>query len=169
MLLKKLGKWILSVFAISTAYSAVTKAMSTLSNYNTQIKTDLEYIQYALASALQPIVEKIIQLSYKLLGYVSLIAKAWFNIDIFANSSASAFADANKEATSLSKTVAGFDEMNILSDSSSSSSITTPSYDLSGMEDIEVPDWFKWVLDNGDKLKNNYFRYCRSNSRNEDS
>lgn len=151
--IKKLGKWVLAVFAVRGAYSLISKAMSTVSNYNDQIKTDIEYIQFALASTMQPIIEKLIELAYQLLGYVALIAKAWFNIDIFANSSASAFKNSNAEAKKLKKTLAGFDEMNVISDTSSTSTTTAPSFDLSNIGTDDVPGWLQWILDNGTLLK----------------
>ncbi|MBQ7798751.1 MAG: hypothetical protein IJ371_06490 [Clostridia bacterium] len=142
--IKRLGKWALGIFAIESAYGFVRQAMSSITQYNEQIETDVEYIRFSLASMLQPVIETLINLVYKLLTYINYVAQQWFGINLFANSSADAFNKANKNAKKLQKTMAGFDEMNIISDSSSSSSQGNmlPSFDLSKNQ-IEIPDWLK--------------------------
>lgn len=162
---KKVAKWGLAIFSVRSAYMFVRQAVSTLSQYNEKIGTDIEYIRYALASALQPIIENIIQLMYKMLAYINYISQAWFGVNIFANASAKAFNNvkkglggANKQAKELQKTLLGFDEMNILQDGSTSKGgggggVTLPSYDLGNMEDVEIPDWIKWIADNGELIK----------------
>lgn len=156
---KKVGRWAIAIFGVRSAYLAVSKAASTISQYNEQVGADLQYIQYALAMALEPIVKSLINLVYQLLTYVNLIAQAWFNVDLFANSSADKFRKAQKNAEKMRKSLSGFDTANVLSDSSSSSGsgTGTPSYDLSTPEfkDTEPPKWLqtiidfgKWVIDN---------------------
>lgn len=146
---KKVVKWGLAVFGIRSAYMAIRQAMSILASYNPQMAKDIEYIKVALASTLQPVIERIINLVKTLLQYVSYIAKAWFGVDIFKNAS-KYLKNANGEAKKLSKTLAGFDEMNVLSDSSSSGSgsAVSPSFDLETPEDADVPTWLKWIAEN---------------------
>ena len=165
-LLTKITRWGLALFGIRSAYMFVRQAMSTLSQYNEQLATDVEYIRFALATTLQPVIESLIQLVYKLLAYTSMIAKAWFGVDLFANATIDAFnksekslGGAVKNAKELKKQLAGFDEMNILQDTSSSgggggsaSGIKTPSFDLSAPQDVKVPSWLQWIFDNGDKI-----------------
>lgn len=158
--IKKIAKWGLAIFSVRSAYSFIRNSISTLSQYNEKIGTDIEYIRYALASSLQPIIEKIIQLAYKLLAYINYISQAWFGVNIFANASAKAFdkarksiGGANKSAKELQKTLLGFDEMNILQDGSTTKGgggggIALPSFDLSNMADVEIPSWIKWIADN---------------------
>ena len=150
----KVGKWALAVFGVRSAYMFVRQAASTLSQYNEQIATDLEYMQFALASMLQPVIEGLIQLAYKLLTYVNYIAKAWFGVDWFANASAKAMNKSAKSAEKMKKSLAGFDEMNVISDNSTkeNSSGGIPSMDLSAPEDIEIPSWIQWIADNKDLI-----------------
>ena len=174
--IKKVGKWALAVFGIRSAYMFVRQAMSTLSQYNEQIATDLEYIRYGIATALQPIIEGIIQLAYKLLSIIAYIAKAWFGVNIFANASAKSF-EKNKQAvggvskavSKLQKQLAGFDEMNILQDNGSTSGgggggggIKLPSFDLSEIQEPDFSIIYSWT----DKLKeifNNTFDNIKKN------
>lgn len=164
--ISKVGKWALAVFAVQGAYSMVRNAMSTLSQYNEQMATDIEYIHFALASMLQSIIEKLIGLVVKLLQYINYIAQAWFGVNLFANASASSFDKARsstkkmaKDTKEMSKSLAsGIDEItnldmqdssNIPSDESGVNGIKSPSFDLSGL-DGEVPGWLQWIADHKD-------------------
>ena len=161
--IKNVARWALGIFAIESAYGFVRQAVSTLSQYNDQIATDLEYIQFSLASMLQPIIEGLIQLVFRLLTYINYIAQAWFGVNLFANASTKSFEKNNKalgnsakSAKELNKQIAGFDEMNVLNDTSSNSgggagsgAISLPSMDLSQWQG-EVPEWVKWIAENKD-------------------
>lgn len=153
--IKKIGRWVLAVFAIESAYGAVRSAMSTLSQSNKKISADISYIKFALASAIQPIVEGLIQLAYKLMVYVGYIAKAWFGVDIWANASAKAFGKANSQAKDLKKTMAGFDEANVAGDkggaNGGANGVGVPSFDLD-QKDVKIPSWVQWLSDNGETL-----------------
>ena len=150
--IKKVGKWALAIFGVRSAYMLVRQAASTLSQYNEKIASDLEYIRFALASSLQPIIEGLIQLVYKLLTYVNYIAKAWFGVDLFANASAKAMNKGAKSAEKMKKSLAGFDEMNVMQDTTGGGAgggATVPSVDLSQWQG-EVPSWIQWIADNKD-------------------
>ena len=148
----KMGKWALGIFAIESAYGFVRQAMASVSEYNEQISSDVEYIRFAMASMLQPVIEGLINLAYKLLTYVNYIAKAWFGVDLFANASANAMNKSAKSAEKMKKSLAGFDEMNVLNDNGSTGAMGTvaPSFDLSSPEDVQIPSWIQWIADNKD-------------------
>lgn len=131
--IKKVTKWGLAIFGIRSAYNAIRSAASTLSQYNEQIGTDIEYIRFALASALQPIVETLIRLAYKLLAVINSISVKLFNYPLFANATADGFNKTAKSAEKIKKSLAGFDEMNVLQDTSGgdTSGGVAPSIDLS--------------------------------------
>lgn len=165
--IKKVTRWGLALFGIRSMYNFIRGSMSTLSGYNEQLATDVEYIRFVIASTLQPVIERIIQLAYTLLSYVLYIGRAWGLISKNADFSTKAFQsgskaakDTNKEAKKLQKTLAGFDEMNILQDNSdtggdtstSGGGVTAPSMDLSNFEDVEKPEWIKRIADNRDKV-----------------
>lgn len=150
--IRGVGKWALAIFGLRSAYMFVRQSASTLAQYNDQIASDLEYISFAMASMLQPIIEKMIQLVYKLLNYVNYIAKAWFGVDLFANASAKAMEKGSKSAEKMKKSLAGFDEMNVLNDNGTTGAMgnVAPSMDLSAPENVEIPDWLKWIKENKD-------------------
>lgn len=138
---KKVVRWGLAVFGVRSAYLAIRQAMSVLSQYDEKLKADLDYIKFALAMALKPIVEWIVELAYKLLGLLNGIMQTFFGINLFANASTKAFKNANKEAKKLKKTIAGFDEMNVLNSNNDSGAI--PTQDLSKLK--EIPEWMKFI------------------------
>ena len=150
--IKKVGKWALAIFGIRSAYLMVRKAASTISQYDEQVKADLQYIQIALASILEPVIKRIIELVYKLLQYLQIIIYQWTGKNIFANAN-KALKKMTGSAKELKKQLAGFDEMNVLSDSSSSGGVTAPSVDLGKMAG-DMPEWVKWIVENGELLKN---------------
>lgn len=150
---KSIVKWGLAFIGVRSAISLVRRSISTLSQYDDQLGADIEYIRYALASGLRPVIEYIISLVKRLMYYVGYILKAWFGIDIWANASAKGMQKTEKSAKKLQKTMAGFDEMNVLqdtSDTSSSGGGATPSFDMSAPEDIPIPSWLQWLADNGE-------------------
>ena len=147
-IIHKVVKWGLAIFGIRSAYMFIRQAMGTLSQYDEQLATDVEYMRFALANALKPVIEAIVNLVYKLMAYVAYIAKAWFGINLFANATAKGFQKANKGAKELQKTLAGFDEMNILNADGSVGVLGTPSIDLSNLDNVEIPKWIKWIAEN---------------------
>lgn len=155
---KKISRWTVAVFGVRSAYLAVGKAASTISQYDDQVEADLQYIQYALSMGLAPVVKNLINLVYQLLSYVDLVAKAWFNVDLFANSSVNSFKKAQKSAEQMQKSLSGFDTANILSDSSAGSSSGMPTYDLSTpkFDDTEPPKWLQTIIDFGNWVIDNW-------------
>lgn len=158
----KIGKMAMAVFGIRTAYNAVRSAINSVSQYNSQVSADFEYMRYCIANMLAPAVQWLVQLLYTALSYVNAIASAWFGINLFSNSSAKAFQKMQKSASGtaksakeIQKSLQGFDEMNILQDNSNndygSGGISTPSMDLSAMQG-EAPEWLKWIIDNKDLI-----------------
>ena len=153
---KKVTKWGLAIFGVRSAYMAVRSAMNTISQYEDGMKNNIDYIKYALAYTLKPIVEWILNAVVKLLQYVNYIAKAWTGKNLFKT--ADAFKNAQKGAKGLNKelqkTTASFDEMNVLQDTKSSgggADIIAPNIDLTGMRG-EIPQWLKWIVDNKDLI-----------------
>ena len=156
---KKISHWALAVFGIRSAINFIKSSISTLSQYDEQMGVNIEYIRYLLASTLKPVIETLIQLAYKLLVYINYISQAWFGINLFANASTKAFEkqhtamkNTNKQAKELQKTLAGFDEMNILQKNGDVKSggggggVSLPSFPK--MEDIKIPSWLEWIVKN---------------------
>ena len=153
-IIKKVGKWALAVFSVRSAYMFIRQLSGTLAQYNAQYGANLEYIRYALAQAIAPVLEYLVDLAFKLLSYLNYIVNAWFGINLFSKASAKNFASMAGSASSIKKSLqsTGFDEMEVLADTSSSGGgggVGIPSFDLSDMNE-EIPPWIKWIADNKD-------------------
>lgn len=150
-IIKKVARWALAVFSVRSAYNLVKQASSTLGQYDKQYATNLEYIRFALAQAIAPILYSIVSLVFKLMTYINYVSKALFGVDLFSNASAKNFQKMSSSATNIKKTLqsTNFDEMNVLSDTTdtSTSGAYAPSIDLSKMQDVEIPDWLKKITD----------------------
>lgn len=159
-LVKTALRWALAIFGVRSAYNFIRSSISTLSQYNEQIGTDIEYIRFALATTLQPIVERLIALAYNLLSAIASIIYSLFKVNIFANATTDAFRKQNKalggsvkKAKQLQKTLAGFDEMNILQDNGDvvggggGGGVPFPSMNLSELKPIEWDKVEKWFDD----------------------
>ena len=147
--IKSIGRWALAIFSLRSAYMLIRNAINTIAGNDEQLKADIDYMRNALAYSLEPIIRKIVDFAKQLMFYVGYIIKAWTGRNIFENANKS-LANANKNAQKLSKTMAGFDEMNVLSDSSSGSSGgVAPSFDLTNLEG-EVPGWIDFLSKNGE-------------------
>lgn len=157
----KLGKMSMAVVGIRTAFSAVRQAINAVAQYNPQIAANFEYMRYYIANLLAPAVQWIVKLLYTALSYINAIANAWFGINIFGNASVKNFQKMQKSAggtaksaKEIQKSLQGFDEMNILQDSNSSSGgsvVSTPNIDLSNMQG-KIPQWLEWIIDNKDLI-----------------
>lgn len=149
--IRKASKLVIAIFGIRSAYSAVRSAMSTLSQYDDDLANRIEYIRYILAYSLKPLIEGIVNLVYKLLGYINYIASVWFGKPLFDESNMDAFnkklGTANKQAKELNKSLLGFDKINKL-DSSSSGGASGGSGTTMTLPQGEVPSWIKYIADN---------------------
>lgn len=145
----KISKMAMAVAGVRTAWAGVRKIMSLVQQYNPQISADLEYRGYAIAQIFLPIAQKLVSILYTILNYVNAIMTAWFGINLFSNSGVKNFQKISKNAKEINKSLAGFDEMNILQDNNSSSpNSATPSMDLSEGMQGAVPTWLQWIVDN---------------------
>ena len=149
--IKHIGRLALGIFSVASAYRLMSSASSTLGQYDEQYATNLEYIRYLIAQAIAPALKYVVNLASTLLSYLNYIANAWFGITLFSKNSSKNFMKAKESTSKIKKDLqtTPFDEMNVLSDTSSSgtSGAVAPSIDPSLFEG-KVPDWLKWIADN---------------------
>lgn len=132
-----------ALFSLQTIYSALSSSANAwLSSQNQaakQLNANIEYMQYAMGSALAPIIQFVTNLVYKLMKAIQSVAYALTGVNIFANASADAYsnmASSAKEVNKQTKQLAGVhSEINNISSNDSSSTggsgSITPSFDLS--------------------------------------
>lgn len=160
----KVARLALGVFGVRSAYLALRRASSTLATYDKQYAANIEYIRYALTQAIAPVLRWIVRLAATLLGYINTILNGWFGINLFSRGSAENFnkmkastGGISKAVKEIKKQLAGFDEINMLTDQSDTGTsagaggVGMPSFDLSAMQG-EPPAWLQWIIDNKDLI-----------------
>lgn len=158
----KMGKWVLAIFSVRSAYMGIRNAMSVLTQYNDDLANKLESIKLVFASALEPLITRIVNLVYSLLGVINSIAKAWFNVDLFASASAKAMKSGAGSAEKMKKSLAGFDEMNVITDTSVSGGVTTPTIDFSDVGKTDLSGIYK-LTDKIKKIFDKVFNQIKQN------
>lgn len=144
---KKAIRWGLAIFSIRSAYMLIRRAVSTLAQEDDKIATDIKFIQYSLAQVLKPIVEFLIRAVYKLLGIINFIYSKLFGTNLFTKEMVGGFNKANQSANKLRKTLAGFDEMNILNEDGSVGAASTGlkvDFDPNA-SNKEIEDWINKI------------------------
>lgn len=160
---KQAGRMVLSIIGIRTGLAMLRRASGELATYDTQYATNLEYIRFALTQMIAPVLRYIVGLVATILQYINAIVSAWFGINLFSNASAKNFqkmkagaSGVAKAAKEIKKQLAGFDEINMLSDNKDTnggggaSGIATPNFDLGS--DVQIPAWLQWIIDNKDLI-----------------
>jgi len=125
-IISNVTKWGLALIGIRGAYSMISRAMSTLSQQDENLRNQIEYIQWALAKVVEPIVRFILDIVIEIMGYVNQIWRTLFGKDLFKGPQefASSMKSASKSAKEIQKYLAGFDEMNILGNNTQASAGT---------------------------------------------
>lgn len=151
-----------ALIGLRSIYNVLRNAASSwLSSQNTQaqqLQANIDYMKYALGSALAPVIETIVNLIYQALKGVQSLIYALTGVNIFANASAKAYASMAKSANSASKATeslnpSDIDEVhNIQEDKGSdgnggSGGGIAPNFDLGG---IDTANWSKLI----DNIKN---------------
>jgi len=152
--IKSAGKLALAIFGIRSAYMLVRRASSDLAGYDEQYATNLEYIRFVLTQTIAPALKYIVELAGQLLQYIGAITQELFGFNVFANGSVEAFKKmknnakgVGKAVNDLKKQLAGFDELNVLkNDSSSGGGIVSPSFDVTALEG-QGKDWMTKIAD----------------------
>lgn len=149
-----------ALFSMQSVYSALSGAAHTwLSSQNAeakQLNANIEYMKYAVGSALAPVIQFATNCVYQLLKAVQSVVYALFRVNIFAKASASAFKSAQKEAKNTSKQLSSVhSEINNVGDHNSN---TSPNIgDISKIDSQMSPlsqklyDFFKPLVDSWNK------------------
>lgn len=162
-------KYAMTLFSLRSVYSLLSScAQSWLSSQNAgakQLSANIDYMKYAMGSAFAPVIQYVTGLIYQLMKAIQSVVYALFRVNIFAKASASSYASmagSVKKAKEESKQLVGVhDEINNVQSNDSSDSgsggSSSPSFDLSGIENQMSPlaqklyDFFKPLVDSWNK------------------
>lgn len=157
-----------ALFSLQSIYSTLSGAANTwLSSQNAgakQLSANIDYMKYAMGSAFAPVIQYVTGLVYQLMKAIQSVVYALFKVNIFAKASASSYASmagSAKKAKNETKSLSNIhSEINNVSDSNNSDSgndTTSPSFDLSGIDNQMSPlsqklyDFFKPLADSWNK------------------
>lgn len=149
--LKKVAKIALALFSLRSIYSLLSRAARTWLNSDNaqakQLRANIEYMMYAIGSALQPIIQTLVSWLATALSYINAMTQALFGFNMFANASKDSMKDTSKSAKEVEKSLAGFDEMNVLGDSNAgagSDGLPPPNIDFEPPENPfeKLKEWF---------------------------
>ena len=182
--LLNIGKIVASLGAVGAligvvglALFGIGKAFQKAIEKNDELRTKIEYLKFVIsegfsklfASVGQGLVKVIDWLVERLLNIVALIGlivKKLFKVDMFSEATADNFAKTQKSAGALKKTLAGFDEMEILGDSGGLGVADDIALALDGMKTMEermddVGKKIRKFLFGGDTFKEGMENYNR--------
>ena len=150
-----------ALFSMQGIYSTLSGcAHSWLASQNSeakQLNANIEYMKYAMGSALAPVIQFATNCVYQLLKAVQSVVYALFKVNIFAKASASAFKNAQKQAKNTSKQLASVhNEINNVADHDNGN----PSPNIGDMSTLDsqmsplaqkMYDFFKPLVDSWNK------------------
>ena len=114
-IVKSVAKWTLGLFGVKSAYHVIKNAVSSVMTSNEQVKNQIDVMKGALASAIEPLVSRVVNLVYTLFSYINQIVKALTGKDLFAQAKKN-LASGAKSSKEINNQLASFDEMNVLKD-----------------------------------------------------
>ena len=162
-----------ALFSLQGIYSTLSScANAWLSSQNAgakQLSANIDYMKYAMGSALAPVIQFVTNLVYQLMKAIQSVAYALTGVNIFAKASANSYANmagSAKKAKNETKQLAGIHSeiSNVKSNDNSNGSgnggSTTPNFDLSGIDNtpnsiidaIKNGNWYEVGAAIGEKL-----------------
>lgn len=120
-------KYAAALFSLRSIYSTLSGcAQSWLSSQNAgakQLSANIEYMKYAMGSALAPVIQFATNCVYQLLKAIQSVVYALFKVNIFAKASTGALKSAQKSAKDTSKSLSSIhSEINNVGDKGNSGS-----------------------------------------------
>lgn len=123
--LKSAKRFALSLFGIQSAISVISKASMSYATVDEENTQKVQAAWIGLGSMFASIKNIIADFTIKAVSYINIFVKALTGTDFLANAMAKSMNKANKSASKLSKTLAGFDELSNLDTTNEGPSVDT--------------------------------------------
>lgn len=166
--LRNVLKYAGALFSLRGIYSMLSSsAQSWLSSQNAQAKqlsANIEYMRYAMGSALAPVIQFVTNLVYQLMKAIQSVAYALTGVNIFAKATANSMKSASKSAKDTNKSLASVhSDISNISDKNNNANgdgSVNPSIDLSKIDNtpnsiveaIKNGNWYEIGATIGEKL-----------------
>lgn len=175
--LKNVLKYAMALFSLRGVYSILSNCASTwLSSQNSaakQLNANIEYMKYAMGSALAPVIQYVVNLVYKLMKAIQSVVYALTGVNIFAKASAksyNAMANSAKKAKKETQSLADIDEIHNIQENNSNADTgtTTPNMDLSQVDGqmgefaSKLYDFFKPLVESWNKYGPNLVKQIKT-------
>lgn len=124
-----------TILGVGSAYGIISKAVSAFMQQNEELSQRMSSIWTALGNLLGPIITQIIDWVTTAISYFLSFLKL---LGVTGKSASELSKSASKSAGELKKTLAGFDELNILNDNSGGGG-----NGQAGLKDVDPSEWMK--------------------------
>lgn len=124
-LVSTIRQYAFALLGTRALWSFISKSMRTYLSYNEELSNKLQAVYYAIGSLFAPILEYIVGLLIKAVGYIDSMVKAVGLAGINMNG----FTKSTNKATEAAKKLASFDEINNIGDHGTSGSSTPNLFD----------------------------------------
>lgn len=142
-LISSAKKFTLSLLGARGVYALLRKAVSAYMSENEDLKNTLDSVWSGIGNLLGPIITKLINLVATATSYVTSFLKLF---NWFGTSTSKSINKANNSAQELKRTLASFDDLNILSEKSSNSN-SDDSKSASSLPDVTLPEWASFIAE----------------------
>lgn len=160
--IKRVLQYASALFGIRTAYTVIrNSALAWLDSSNSaaqQLNANLDYMKYAMGSAVAPIISYITNLIYNMMKALQQVVYFFTGINIFAKATAKSMSGTAKSAKEAAKQLQGFDELNNLTfetGAGGGGGAVAPNIDLSSLEsfwDMFDGDWYQLGVNIGEGI-----------------
>ena len=116
--IKQIAKMGLAMFGVRSAFNAFRKAANSYMESNEKLKSQMESLWNIAGQAIGPVIEWLIKGISTLVVWVDSLVQSLSGISLIAKANAAALKKQASAGKAASASLAGFDEMNKLSDSS---------------------------------------------------
>lgn len=124
------------ILGVGSAYGIISKAVSAFMSQNEQLSSKMNSIWTALGNVLGPIITQIINWVTTAVSYFLEFLRL---LGITGKTASELSKKASGSAGQLQRTIAGFDELNVLNDSSGNGGAT--------LDDVDPSEWMKKLAD----------------------
>lgn len=136
----KIKRFALSLFSISSIYSLLTRASSAYMSQDTTLANKLQAVWVGLGAILEPIISRIVNVMLKGVKYINIFIKALTGVDLLAKATQKSLNGTTKSAKALSKSLAGFDELNNLDTTSDISNTGVGTGWTDAFNDVQIDE-----------------------------
>ena len=166
---KHLSKYLLALFSIRGTYAAINAManhwLQSSSLAAQQLSANIDYLKFALGSAVAPIIEYIANLVYSVLKVIQTVIYILTGINIFAKAFAKNMKSAAGSASKIKKelNLAPFDELNTIGNLSGGgggggAGGVAPTFDLTEV-DLKYNKWVEKLVNFFKPLKDSWDKY----------